>query len=504
MHAITISRVSTEDQKIAGNSLPAQERRMVDYCHRNGFEVVKNFSYDESAYKSNRDEFDRIIEYIKSYSGILKVCFDKIDRLSRNVFDKRVSWIYEMAINDKFELHFVSDNQIINSKISATEKYFFSNSLGLAKYFSDAISDNVKRANETGRAKGLVYSSLPEGYLGRSENVILSSTSELITEAFKLFSTDNFTQTGMTAYLNQKGFKTKAGKPLSRQCLFTILRNPFYYGVAKSKHSNYKHVYPTLTTYEIYEKCQEILDRNTKTSRKIKRVGKPYLFRNLLTCTECNRTINPYTAKGVYNYYRCFNKNCKFYQQVVKEEVLEDTALDEILSLVYPEDAIKSIIERLRTEFDKESLHDKKERHALSDEIKKYQDRKSNLLDMLADRSITKDDYVKKSNEYESKVFEISLKLSDKKETSEEVYITIESMFRMLNRLPEIFKSSNTAEKNQILKCITSNSVQYGNKADIYLKKPFLYLSKKQNVQHWHGRKESNHRLRFWRPQFYH
>ena len=123
MPAITISRVSTEDQKIQGNSLPAQEKRMLDYCQRKGFEVVKKFSFDESAYKTNRDEFDTIIEYIKSYKGFLTVCFDKIDRLSRNVFDKRVSWIYEMAINDKLELHFVSDNQIINSKISAVEKF---------------------------------------------------------------------------------------------------------------------------------------------------------------------------------------------------------------------------------------------------------------------------------------------------------------------------------------------------------------------------------------------
>ena len=49
----------------------------------------------------------------------------------------------------------------------------------------------------------------------------------------------------------------------------------------------------------------------------------------------------------------------------------------------------------------------------------------------------------------------ISLKLSDKKDTFEEAYIIIESMFRILNRLAEIFKSSNTTEKNQILKCIT-------------------------------------------------
>jgi DNA invertase Pin-like site-specific DNA recombinase len=187
MPAITISRVSTEDQKIQGNSLPAQEKRMLDYCQRKDFEVVKKFSFDESAYKSNRDEFDTIIDYIKKYKGFLVVCFDKIDRLSRNVFDKRVSWLYEMAISDKLELHFVSDNQILNSKISAVEKFTFSMSLGLAKYYSDAISDNVRRANEKLRNQGVVYK-FPEGYIRQNGQVNTTDSSELISEAFSLFS----------------------------------------------------------------------------------------------------------------------------------------------------------------------------------------------------------------------------------------------------------------------------------------------------------------------------
>ncbi len=54
--------------------------------------------------------------------------------------------LYEKALNDEIELHFVSDGQVINSKISAVEKFQFGISLGLAKYYSDAISDNVKRA----------------------------------------------------------------------------------------------------------------------------------------------------------------------------------------------------------------------------------------------------------------------------------------------------------------------------------------------------------------------
>ena len=58
-------------------------------------------------------------------------------------------------------------------------------------------------------------------------------------------------------------------------------------------------------------------------------------------------------------------------------------------------------------------------------------------------------------------------------------------MFNLINRLPEIFKSSNSDEKNKILKYITSNSLQTGQKADINLKKPFVFLYKKQGVQAW-------------------
>lgn len=54
MKAIIIARVSTEEQKDAGNSLPAQIARLESYCERKGFEIIKKFSFDESAYKNDR------------------------------------------------------------------------------------------------------------------------------------------------------------------------------------------------------------------------------------------------------------------------------------------------------------------------------------------------------------------------------------------------------------------------------------------------------------------
>ena len=136
MKAIIVARVSTEEQREAGNSLPAQLKRMEDYCERNGFKVIETFSFDESAYKIKRDDFDVIIKRIEECiqkKEKVAVCFDKVDRLSRNIFDKRVAWLYDRAVSDEIELHFVSDSQVINNSMNAGDKFAFGMKLGLSK-----------------------------------------------------------------------------------------------------------------------------------------------------------------------------------------------------------------------------------------------------------------------------------------------------------------------------------------------------------------------------------
>ena len=112
MKAILIARVSTEEQKEAGNSLPAQIARLEKYCKSKGFTILQSCSFDESAYTNDRSEFDNIIDIILEQKEKIAVCCDKVDRLSRNIFDKRISILYEKALNDEIELHFISDGQI--------------------------------------------------------------------------------------------------------------------------------------------------------------------------------------------------------------------------------------------------------------------------------------------------------------------------------------------------------------------------------------------------------
>ena len=64
MKAILIARVSTEEQKEAGNSLPAQIARLEKYCQIKGFPILQVFSFDESAHEGPRDEFNGIIDFV--------------------------------------------------------------------------------------------------------------------------------------------------------------------------------------------------------------------------------------------------------------------------------------------------------------------------------------------------------------------------------------------------------------------------------------------------------
>ncbi len=78
MKAILIARVSTEEQREAGNSLPAQVARLERYCQNKGFEILQICSFDESAYKDQRDEFDNIIDFILEQKKKVVVCCDLI------------------------------------------------------------------------------------------------------------------------------------------------------------------------------------------------------------------------------------------------------------------------------------------------------------------------------------------------------------------------------------------------------------------------------------------
>lgn len=495
MKAIIIARVSTEEQKEAGNSLPAQIARLKGYCDRKGYKVVKKFSFDESAYKNKRNDFDEILDFVLNQKEVVVVCFDKVDRLSRNVFDKRVSELYEKALSDEVELHFPSDGQIINSKISAAEKFHFSISLGLAKYYSDAISDNVKRAQEQMLRSGIWPGKAPYGYRnidkenGNKWIVVEPMEAQVVEKMYEWYSTKAYSMNLIRDEL-KKVFNVSFSKGRVDQ----ILKNPFYCGTMIYNEQEYPHYYDRIITQELFDKVQEVKTGHHK--KHFKYAGLPFLYRGLIRCADCGCLITPEkkTKKSgkVYHYYHCTQYNGKHGAEWLREEELTKQFAKTLSSLQMPQEAVDDIIETLRTTHKGKSEFHKNLLDRYQTDYQKYETRIEKMYEDKLDGSITESYYEEKRKEYRAEQKKINSKIAKLHFADEEYYITSEYLLKLASKASKLFESSEPMEKRLLLKMTLQNLNLNGRKVGYTWIKPFNAIAFYASRQAWLPRLDSN------------
>ena len=496
MKAVIIARVSTEEQKEAGNSLPAQIVRLESYCERKGYEIIKKFSFDESAYKNQRDDFDEILDFVLGQKEKIVVAFDKVDRLSRNVFDKRVSLLYEKALKDEVELHFVSDGQIINSQLSATQKFQFSISLGLAKYYSDAISDNVKRAQEQMLRSGIWPGKARFGYSnitlddGSKKWIVIElSDARVVEKMYEWYSTSAFSMLEIKNKIKEV-FNIDFGKSK----IDAILKHPFYCGTMVWNEKEYPHYYDRVITQELFNKVQEIKAGHHK--KHFKYAGLPFLYRGLIKCADCGCLITPErkTKKSgkTYHYYHCTQYNGKHGAQWLTEDDLTKQFSVVFNKLQMPQEAVDDIVETLKTNHkDKSEFHNNLLNRYQTD-YQKYETGIEKAYDDYLLGSITKDKYEEKRKEYRAEQNEINKKTAKLHFADEEYYLTSEYLLKLASNASKLFESSEVHEKRLLLKMTLQNLELKDKKARYDWIKPFDKIAFYASRSVWLPREDSN------------
>lgn len=511
MKAINVSRVSTEEQKEAGNSLPAQIERISKYCERKGFEVAERdiLSFDESAYKEKRDDFDtkiiaRIDEIIKKEK--VAVCFDKVDRLARNVFDKRVAYLYQLALEGKIELHFVSDNQIISDKLSATEKSGFSMSLVMASYYSNAISDNVKRAFEQKRRIGEWTGAVRLGYLNvsldaekrlRKDIIIDEERGYLVHKMFELYATNEHSLETIRNKMTELGLRTLKGNKLSKSGVENILKDSFYCGVAISKkYGPYAHRYAKLITRELFDKCQEV--RLKRHTNNYKAVSKDFIFKGLLKCQNCgcSMTAEMKTKPSglTFTYYSCTNSKgiCKRVY-VSEKDLLKPIyeVLERFESIT--EDTQNQLVGELRKSTEMEVVFHKAQINRIQTDYNSTKSKQNILLDTLLSQSITKGIYDKKHQELQEQMQLLEIEMSEHSKADYEYQNTVATVISVARRAKTIFDtSSEPARKRQFLNYLLQNPTVNGKKLYFTIASPFNLVLELASTPNWLRRQGSN------------
>lgn len=150
-------RVSTDEQKRKGYSLPEQEERLLKYCKYYNIKVKGIYREDFSAKNFNRPDWNQLFSEIKKKSSgeDKNILFIKQDQFSRNV-----EYAYEMIRKlRKYKTTAKAIDQPIDFSVPES-------TVMLAVYLAVPEAENTRRAQNT--ANGMQRAKLTGRYLGKA------------------------------------------------------------------------------------------------------------------------------------------------------------------------------------------------------------------------------------------------------------------------------------------------------------------------------------------------
>lgn len=473
MKAIIFARVSTEEQKKEGFSLPAQIIKMREYCNRKVIAIKSEYEVDESSTKDERKKFEEIIEEIRQSKEKIVLVNETIDRLQRSFKESVI--LDELRKQDKVEIHFLRENLIISVASNSADLLRWDMGVMFARSYVLQLSDNVKRAQEQ-MLRSRTYPSRPSfGYKrelinkndkdSKTEIVVDEYASEIVKKAYELYATGAY-----SLDLLREKLKKDYGVNWSHGWTDKILKDHFYYGIMTWKGKQYAHKYPPLITKALFDQVQQV--KASFNKKRFKFAGLPYIYRGLLRCGHCGLSITPEKHKG-HVYYHCTQYNGSHNAQWIREEEITNQLGKVFKSLQLPEDTLKQIVEALNTTHQGKMSFRDEQYKKLTNDHDTYSKRIEKLyLDRL-DGRITDDEYDKFYQSFREQLSEIDTRLAMLQEAEDNYYVTAKYILDLANRAYDLFISSELEEKRQLIKLVLLNLKLDGKIVHFEANKPF-------------------------------
>lgn len=478
---ILIARVSDVEQRKA---LPAQKQRLESYARQLGH-PSKYYEFDESAYKDARQKFSALVEKIKTIEQYAIVVFDKIDRFTRDASQSEVRTMGSLVEKGRIEMHFPSDNLIITKNSPATDLFRLGIGMLLAKYYSDASRDNVKRRFEQMLNDGIWVHRAPVGY----KNVRIDEKTKDIevddTKAHYVVKAYEMRACGMSyaiiaKELRKMGFRSNiaGSKAPSKQFLERILSNPFYYGVMVHAGREYPHKYEPLISRALFNQCQAV--REQRKHEKTKYDSKDYTFKKIVRCGNCGRAVSPFKARNTV-YLRCASGGKCGNPNTAESLVIDGVAAD-IGNIDIPEQFLNKVIAELRKRHDNQQLYYTQNIEQTRKEYDGIKEKMRRLYHDRLDGRITTDMHDEIANELEARQQELNDRLKLLTSDNKSFQLTASYLLDLAQRAEELFESSDDRLRNKLLGYILSNIELKDKKLSYILNDPFKTIveAKKQ------------------------
>ncbi len=314
--ALIYVRVSTEEQAEEGMSIDTQINRCKRWAEENDYIVVGVYKDEgKSATNMNRDGLKDMLARCQE-DQIDTVLVLDTDRIARNTFDH----LTIKSILQKAKTKLTSINQLMID--DSPEGNLIDTIIASVNAFQSQITGRkVSKVAEEKAKAGFYPSKARLGYLnvinpnpqGKFDKNIIDADparSHFMTQAFKLYSTGNYSLQALSDHLYDLGLRSTTGVKVGISILAYCLRDVIYIGKFLWKGVLYQGSHPPLIDEETFNKCQEVMTAHNQNASRLRKHN--FLLRGFVFCADCGRRLwaDKHTKKSGLIFELYFCKTC--------------------------------------------------------------------------------------------------------------------------------------------------------------------------------------------------
>lgn len=283
------ARKSSEDDERQAMSIDSQIKEMTDLAQKEGL-VIKEIRKESHSAKisGQRPVFKKILTDIVNdeFNGILTWA---PDRLSRNAGD--LGQLVDLMDQGKL-VNIKTFTQAFSD--TPSEKFLLMILCSQAKLENDQKGINVKRGIRAKCEMGWRPGMPPIGYYNRAmagvKDIIPDPERSLfVKEMFQRVAKNGDSGRTIKKWFDNSGMTTRAGKKVTLSQIYSMLKNPFYYGEFKYPIADgpwYKGAHKPLVSKEIFEEVQrQLIAPKRAWGIKI------FAFKDLFKCGTCGSNV---------------------------------------------------------------------------------------------------------------------------------------------------------------------------------------------------------------------
>ncbi len=291
-------RISSEEQ-VGNYSVEAQKRAIQAWVQAQGGQIVQMYVDEaQSGRTSERPEFQKMRQDARK-GKFDALVVHKFDRFSRNRTDalaikSLLRYDYNVKVYSVTEPSEDSDGPI-GALIEGIME-------SVAEWYSRNLASEVAKGRHEKVNQGFHNCQAPFGYI-RDGKRLAPAVDELpgLRLAFEAYATGKYSTADIARLLNEEGYRSKSGRPFSKDTVRDILVNRLYIGEVRYQETRrnadgkrnfsaptqwFKGQHEPIIDRELFEHCQQVHEQRG-FHRQSQAKYNPYLLRGMVYCHRC-------------------------------------------------------------------------------------------------------------------------------------------------------------------------------------------------------------------------